>query len=153
VSGTRYKSKTAATWIALLGGSVGLHRFYLFGWRDGWGWLFPWPSLVGLVGVLRMRTLGMDDQLAWLLIPWLGLALAVAMGMAIAYGLTPDERWDARFNPGGGHQPMNALTVLGVALSLIIGAAILMATIAFTAQRYFEYQALQEPTPASMAHP
>ena len=34
-----YKSKTLATWIAVLGGSLGLHRFYLHGFRDAWGFM------------------------------------------------------------------------------------------------------------------
>ena len=42
-----YKSKTLATWLALVGGSVGLHRFYLHGFRDAWGWLFIVPSTIG----------------------------------------------------------------------------------------------------------
>ena len=33
--------------IALIGGSLGLHRFYLHGWRDVWGWLHPLPTLLG----------------------------------------------------------------------------------------------------------
>ena len=43
------QSKTLATWIALLGGSLGLHRFYLHGLRDRWGWLHPLPTLLGPV--------------------------------------------------------------------------------------------------------
>jgi TM2 domain-containing membrane protein YozV len=73
---TTYRSKTASTWLALLGGSLGLHRFYLHGPRDLLAWLHPAPTLVGLVGVLRMRALGQDDHLAWLLIPLLGLMLS-----------------------------------------------------------------------------
>ena len=46
-----------------------------------------------------MRELGADDRLAWVLIPLLGLTLAAAMLSAIVYGLTPDENWNARFNP------------------------------------------------------
>jgi TM2 domain-containing membrane protein YozV len=38
---TTYRSKTASTWIALLGGSLGLHRFYLHGPRDLLAWLHP----------------------------------------------------------------------------------------------------------------
>ena len=138
-----YKSKTLATWIALVGGSVGLHRFYLHGFRDRWGWLFLWPSLVGLYGVERMRHLGSDDQLAWVLIPFLGVMLSIAMASAIVYGLTPDERWNSRFNPSGDTHHTGWATVIGVGAALIIGAGILMATIAFSAQRYFEYQAEQ----------
>ena len=138
-----FKSKTLATWIALLGGSLGLHRFYLHGMRDRWAWLFPAPTLIGLYGVQRMRQLGADDPWAWVLIPILGLVLSVAMLSAIVYGLTPDERWNARFNPHGPADRAGWAAVIGVVLALIFGAGVLMATLAFSAQRYFEYQTLQ----------
>ena len=140
-----YKSKAFATWIAVIGGSLGLHRFYLHGLRDRWGWLFVWPTLVGLYGVQRMRHLGSDDHLAWALIPMLGLMLAISMLSAIVYGLTPDERWNARFNPAGPQHRMGWATVIGVVVALVVGGGVLMATLAFTAQRYFEYQAEMNP--------
>jgi hypothetical protein len=140
-SATGYRSKTLATWIALLGGSLGLHRFYLHGMRDPWGWLFIGPTLVGLYGVQRMRQLGGDDHTAWLLIPLLGLTLAVAMVTAIILGLTADETWNARYNRSGRSHRSDWTTVLGVVVALFVGAGVLMATIAFSAQRYFEYQA------------
>jgi hypothetical protein len=135
-----YKSKTLATWIALLGGSLGLHRFYLYGWRDALGWLHPWPTLIGLHGVRRMLALGQDDHVAWALIPLLGLMLAQAMLFAILYGLTPDARWDARHNPGQPVQDTRWGPVLGAIAALMLGAGVLMATIAFSGQRYFEWQ-------------
>jgi len=134
------KSKTLATWIALIGGSLGLHRFYLHGVRDPWGWLLPWPTLVGLAGVVRMRNLGQDDRVAWLLIPLLGLTIAAAMLAAIVYGLTPDERWNARHNPHGPASPPSGWgAIFGVVLALMLGAGVLMATVAFSGQHYFEY--------------
>ena len=136
----RYRSKTLATWLGLLGGSFGLHRFYLYGLRDRLGWLHPWPTLLGLYGVHRMHEHGQDDQLAWLLIPVLGLMLAGTMLVAIIHGLTPDERWNARFNPEGPQHRTGWTTVVAVVLSLLLGGAVLMATIAFSGQRYFEYQ-------------
>jgi hypothetical protein len=135
-----YKSKTLATWLALLGGSLGLHRLYLHGGRDVWAWLHPWPTLIGLVGVRRMLDLGQDDRLAWLLLPLLGLMLAQAALCAIVYGLTPDERWDARHNADEPVHPTAWGPVLGVIAALMIGATALMATIAFSGQRYFEWQ-------------
>ena len=135
-----YKSKTLATWIALLGGGLGLHRFYLYGARDALGWLHPLPTLAGLVGVQRMLQRGQDDVLAWLLIPLLGLMLAQAMLFAILYGLTPDERWDAQRNPGQSVHSTGWAPVLGVIAALLLGAGVLMATIAFSGQRYFEWQ-------------
>ena len=135
------KSKTLATWIALAGGSLGLHRFYLFGWRDILGWLHPWPTLIGWYGIERARSVGLDDHLSWALIPVLGVMVAASMLHAIVYGLMPDDRWNRRFNAGGADAPPSGwAAVIGVVLALMIGAGVLMATIAFSGQRYFEYQ-------------
>ena len=137
---TTYRSKTASTWIALLGGTLGLHRFYLHGPRDLLAWLHPWPTLAGLLGVLRMRALGQDDHLAWMLIPLLGLMLSLAMLSAIVYGLTPDATWDARHNPDqpGRHTAWGP--VFGVVLALLAGGIALMGTVAFGGQKFFEWQ-------------
>ncbi|MEF7613931.1 NINE protein [Aquincola sp. MAHUQ-54] len=135
-----YKSKTLATWIAFLAGSLGLHRFYLHGWKDRFGWFYWVPTFLGLHGLQRVQDHGLDDQVSWLLIPLLGLMVAQAMLAAILYGLTPDERWDARHNPGQPVHPTRWAPVLGVIAALLVGAGVLMATIAFSGQRYFEYQ-------------
>lgn len=144
-----YKSKTAATWLALVGGSIGLHRFYLHGLRDRGAWLHAVPTLLGLYGVLRARQLGLDDHLSWLLIPLLGLVLAATLLHAVVYGLTPDEKWNARHNPNGPAHRTGGLTIVGVMLALAVGTAVLMATLAFSAQRYFEYQAEQAEVAAT----
>lgn len=139
-----YKSKTLATWVALLGGPMGLHRFYLYGFGDLWGWLHPVPTMIGALGLRRVAELGQDDKLAWLLIPVLGFMVASTMLQAIVYGLTSDEKWHARFNPElSGHPEAPAsgwLAVFAVVIALLVGATVLMATIAFSGQRYFEYQ-------------
>ncbi len=135
-----YKSKTLATWIAVVGGCFGLHRFYLHGPKDLMGWLVVLPTLMGLYGVQRMRHIGVDDHLAWALIPLLGATLTFAMVSALVLGLTSDEKWQARFNPGGPVRPTGWIVVIGVITALSLGAGVLMATIAFSAQRYFEYQ-------------
>lgn len=135
-----YKSKTLATWLALLLGSLGLHRFYLHGWRDRLGWLHCVPTLLGVHGLQRVQEFGLDDHVSWVLIPLLGVMVAQAMLTAILYGLTPDERWDARHNPGQPVHPTRWAPVLGAIAALLIGAGVLMATIAFSGQRYFEYQ-------------
>ena len=150
------KSKTWATWIAIVGGSLGWHRFYLHGFRDIPGWLHPAPTLIGLYGVMRMRSLGQDDQLAWVLIPLLGCTVTAAMLAAIVYGLTSDEKWNARFNPESPASHGGLSAILGVMLALLVGSGVLMATIAFAAQRYFEYEANSEisaPTQSSALTP
>ena len=136
-----YRSKTLATWIAVVGGGFGLHRFYLHGLKDMPGWLVVAPTLAGLYGVQRMRHLGVDDHLAWALIPLLGLTLSIAMVSALVLGLTSDDQWQERFNPSGPVRPSGWIVIIGVITALSLGAGVLMATIAFSAQRYFEYQA------------
>ena len=134
------KSKTVTTWLALLLGSLGAHRFYLYGRRDRLAWLHPVPTLLGLAGAVRMQNLGQDDHVAWLLIPVLGLMLSISMMAAIVYGLTPDERWAERHNPGQPVRPTGWGPVLGVVTALLVGGTVLMGTLAFGGQMFFEYQ-------------
>ena len=138
------KSKTAAAWLALLGGALGLHRFYLYGRRDVLGWLLPLPTLIGSYGVLRVQWYGVDDQWSWVLIPFLGFTLAGCALAAIVYGLMAPEKWNARFNPSAQLEaPAGGTrwsTVLAMVFALAIGTGVLMASLAFSFQRYFEYQ-------------
>jgi hypothetical protein len=135
-----YRSKTVAAWLALTLGTLGLHRMYLYGLGDGWFWLHPLPTAVGLIGVVRMRALGQDDTLSWLLIPVLGLMISLAMLSAIVLALTPDEAWDARHNPGSEIVATSWGPVLAAITALLVGGAVLMGTIAFGGQKFFEWQ-------------
>ena len=90
------KNKTLATWLAFLGGPLGLHRFYLFGFGDMLGWLLPVPTALGVYGLQRVQQWGQDDQLSWLLIPLLGFTIAGCALCAIVYGLMAPEKWNAQ---------------------------------------------------------
>ena len=135
-----YRSKTLAAWLALAGGSLGLHRIYLYGAADKWGWAHLPVTALGLVGAERMSTLGQDDRLSWLLIPVLGLMLAQAMLTAVVYALTPDERWDARFNAALAARATGWGPVLAAVAALFIGGVLLISTLAFSIQKFFEWQ-------------
>jgi TM2 domain-containing membrane protein YozV len=103
---TRARNKTLATWLALLGGTLGLHRFYLRGPGDWVGWLYPIASALGWWGIERLEAHGQDDPLSWVLIPFLGLALSAACLSAIVYGLTERGKWNARYGSDqGGDDP------------------------------------------------
>lgn len=137
------KNKTLATWIAFLGGPLGLHRFYLRGWQDPWGWACPIPTALGLYGWQRALELGIDDRLSWLLIPVLGLSIAASSLQAILFGLMPTERWNARYNP---QLPPDApagaagwLTIFAVIGALLVGAGAMLFSISLGIQRFFEY--------------
>jgi hypothetical protein len=134
------KSKALATWLALVFGTLGAHRFYLHGSNDRWAWLHPMLALPGLIGMRRMSELGQDDHLAWLLIPLLGLSLVAATLAGIVYGLSSDEIWNARHNPNATADQGGWAAILGVVFCLLVGGTVLMATLAFSAQRYFEWQ-------------
>jgi len=138
------KNKTLATWLAFLGGPLGLHRFYLHGLGDLTGWLLPIPTALGVYGIERVLLYGVDDQWSWVLVPLLGFTIAGCALTAIVYGLMAREKWNARFNPAAGEDAAaggtNWFTIIAVALSLLVGTAVLMASIAFSVQRYFEYQ-------------
>jgi len=138
------KNKTVATWLTFFGGPLGLHRFYLYGLTDLLGWMLPVPTALGVYGIERVQQWGVDDHVSWMLIPLLGFTIAGCALRAILYGLTTPERWNARFNPAAAPDAKAGrtgwLTVLGIAVSLMIGTAVLMASLAFSFQRYFEYQ-------------
>jgi uncharacterized membrane protein len=138
------KSKTLAAWLAFAGGPIGLHRFYLHGHRDVIGWLLPLPTLLGAYGVLRMSSLGQDDALSWVLVPILGFTVAACCLTAIVYGLKKPQEWNARYNPDAEPEARPGQTGWGtiwvIVLSLMIGAIVLMTSIAISFQAYFQTQ-------------
>ena len=138
------KNKTLAAWLAFLGGPLGLHRFYLHGFSDLTGWLLPIPTALGICGIERVQQLGQDDHFSWVLIPLLGFTIAGCALQAILYALKTPEAWNARYNAGAGAEAAAGqtqwLTIGAIVVSLMVGTAVLMASLAFSFQRYFEYQ-------------
>lgn len=138
------KNKTLAAWLTFVGGPFGLHRFYLFGWANRLAWLLPIPTVLGLYGVHRARTIGLDDPLSWVLIPMLGFTIAGCAINALVYGLMNTDKWNERFNPGSAADApagqTNWLTIGALVVSLLLGTTVLMASMAFSFQHFFEYQ-------------
>jgi hypothetical protein len=143
------KNKTVAVWLTLITVPLGLHRIYLQRRFDTLSWLLLVTTLIGAYGVLRAREIGLDDHLSWLLIPWVGLSVAASSLTAIVYGLMETATWNARFNPqlpeDSAAGTSGWLTVGGVVVALLLGATVLLSSIAFSFQRYFEYQAEEAP--------
>lgn len=140
----RARNKTLAAALAVLGGTLGLHRFYLRGLGDWIGWLHPIPAALGWWGVDRVLTYGQDDKLSWVLIPLLGMTIAASCLTGIVYALTDQEKWNRWFNPA---LPVDAragatnwLTIGTLVLALLMGTVAFMGSLAFGIQRYFEYQ-------------
>ena len=138
------KNKTVAAWLAFAGGPLGLHRFYLFGMWDTLGWLLPIPTALGFYGIERVQQYGLDDMASWWLIPLAGFTFAACALNAIVYALMTPEVWNRKFNPGANEEApagqTSWLTIGAIVCSLLIGATVLMSSIVFSFQRYFEYQ-------------
>ncbi len=111
----RHKNKTLTTLMAAVLGGVGLHRFYLYGLRDRFGWLhvLAIPLSLGLMSA---------QPQAPQLFTALPLVLSILVGCleALVIGLTPDDKWDARHNAGSGRQS-ESHWILAVILVLTVG--------------------------------
>ncbi|HEY0846470.1 MAG TPA: NINE protein [Noviherbaspirillum sp.] len=88
-----HKNKTFATFLAAVFGGLGLHRFYLHGKKDFWGWVHV------------------------LLFP---LSIFAAFIEALVIGLTPDDKWDTVHNAGS-RQKSDSGWPLAVLLVLTFG--------------------------------
>ena len=138
------KNKTLATWLSIGVGTLGLHRFYMFGWRDSWGWTMALLSLLGLYGFERAQTMGLDDPLSWFLLPVLGLTIAASALNAIYWGLMSQAHWNGLYNPSEDAEHIagrtNWFTVMALVLSMVVGTTALLSSLAYGFQRYFESQ-------------
>ena len=138
---TRFRSKTLTAALAFFLGSVGAHRFYLYGLRDKFGWALIVGLLVGVVGYMLLAATERASVLGWMLVVPGAASLLAAFLSAIVYGLRPDEKWDAQFNPQTGQHSDSGWTVIFIVIfSLLFGAFMLMAGLALTFQTYFEGQ-------------
>lgn len=125
-----HKNKTLATLLAFLLGGIGLHRFYLHGINDRWGWLHA--LALPACGIV-MGAAPQADWFFW----YLPLTLSMLAGgiEALVLGLMSDDKWDATYNAGSVRRSASRwpLAVIIVA-TLMVGAVMLIATMA----RFFD---------------
>ena len=138
------KNKTLVCWLSLLGGPLGLARFYVFGLRDSIGWALLFMTLTGIYGFERAQHFGLDDPLSWWLVPLLGLSIAVSALHSIYWGLMSADNWNSRYNAQAEAASASGntgwLTVIALVLSLMLGTTALLSSLAYGFQRYFESQ-------------
>ncbi|MFC0398701.1 NINE protein [Paraburkholderia rhizosphaerae] len=137
----RFRSKTITAALAFFFGSLGAHRFYLYGGRDLFGWAHIVGTLIGVPGLLLLMATQRASLLGWVLVVPGAISLLAAFLAAMVYGLRPDEKWDAQFNAHSERYSESGWTVVFVVIfSLLIGAFLLMTGLALTFQTYFESQ-------------
>lgn len=110
-----HKNKTLATLIAAVLGGIGLHRFYLYGARDRFGWL----HILAIPFSLALMAANPQAPQLFTAQPFV---LSVLCGCleALAIGLTPDDKWDLRHNAGSGKQS-ESHWILAVIIVLTVG--------------------------------
>lgn len=137
----RFRSKTLTALLAFLLGSIGAHRFYLYGWRDLFGWAHVLGIALGVPGVMLLEATQRTSALGWALALPGAVSVLAAFLAALVYGLRPDQKWDAQFNAENTRHSRSGWGVVFVVIfSLFIGALLLMAGLAITFQTYFESQ-------------
>ncbi len=123
---TAHKNKTFAALLSFLTGMVGIHRFYLRGLGDRWGWLHAasLPATAAIMATDPSRPLLLNA------VP-LVLSMLAASIETFVIGLMPDEKWDATYNAESGVQSDTRwfVAVLMVA-NLFYGATLLLVVLA-----------------------
>lgn len=121
-----HKSKAFATLLALLFGGLGLHRFYLQGLRDTWGWVHMASGAIS-------AALLSGDPTRPLLVNTAPLVLSVLAACIITFviGLMPDEKWDALHNANSTRKSDTGWPVpLMMVINLGYGATLLLLVLA-----------------------
>ena len=120
-----HKNKTLATALALSLGTLGAHRFYLHGGVDRLGLLHI--SSLPIAGLIFSNAHGLNPFYALLPLLISGIAACIE---ALAIGLTPDEKWDARFNAAAATRSDSSwILALLLVTTLLVGTTVLIGTI------------------------
>lgn len=120
-----HKNKTVATLLALLLGGFGIHRFYLK----------PGADRIGLLHLCCLPVMGIlygavKPHPFYMVLPLL-VSYIVGFVEALVIGLTPDEKWDARYNAQSGRQSRsNWVLVLLLVVTMLVATTVLIGTIA-----------------------
>jgi len=140
----KYKLLFCALGLFLPG--TGLNCFYLQGWKSFWAWIQWFAFLGGIAGWFILKEAHLHSAPGWVLLTFGFITLEASWLTTIAYGLRPDEKWDAQFNPGldpGQATESGWPVILTVIFSLILGAGVMMTFLAISFEQFFISQ-LQE---------
>lgn len=130
---TSHKNKTFATFLALLAGGLGAHRFYLRGSLDKIGLMHV--ASVPIAGLV----IGLMPQANefYKLLP-VAISFLVGYLETLIIGLMPDEKFDAAFNAASGKKSDTSwiVAVLLVATMLVGTTALILTMTRFVDLSY-----------------
>lgn len=90
-----HKNKTTASLLSVFVGALGLHRFYIYGWKDVFGWAYLIASAIYLIIFTASRV---SESLATSVAILFPIPVFVAAIETLVIGLTDDAKWDQRHN-------------------------------------------------------
>ncbi len=122
----KHYNKTLASFYAAIFGGIGIHRLYLRGIQDPWGWLHIACLPLSLVlANLSNPTLRMFSATPFIISVLLGFLQALVLG------LMSDEKWDQQYNPNSGKKSDSRWPLaLVLVFTLMLGAVGLIGSIA-----------------------
>jgi hypothetical protein len=118
----------------------GLNCFYLQGWKSFWAWVQLFALIGGIAGWTILKNAHFHSAPGWILITFGFIAIEASWLTTITFGLRPDEKWDAKFNPGieDHHRTCSGWPViLTVIFSLVLGAGVMMTFLAISFEQFF----------------
>jgi hypothetical protein len=140
------KSKLIFFALGLFFPGSGLNCFYLQGIKSFWAWTQLLALIGGVIGWGLLKDARFISAPGWVLLTFGFIALEASWLTTITFGLRPDEKWDAQFNPGIAEQDRSQsgwLVILTVIFSLVLGAGVMMTFLAIAFEQFFISQ-LQE---------
>jgi archaellum biogenesis protein FlaJ (TadC family) len=128
----KFRNKALAALLASAGGALGLNRLYLG--QKGW-WLPLAVTFVTLPLLVGVKNWFQTPAFFILMVP-----VVAGFVQALFIALMPDDRFDARFNVGAERRNRSGWDAVLVAVgTLMVGAIVLMASLALLFQTYFEH--------------
>ena len=97
----------------------------------------------GIAGWFLLKEYRFQSAPGWVLITLGFIAMEASWLTTITFGLRPDEKWDAQFNPKMDISQATQSrwpTILTVIFSLILGAGVMMTFLAISFEQYFVSQ-------------
>jgi hypothetical protein len=134
------KSKLLFCTLGLFLPATGLNCFYLQGLKSFWAWVQLLALISGIAGWLLLKAAHFGSSPGWVLITFGFIAIEASWLTTITFGLRPDEKWDAQFNPAIHENERTRSgwpTVLTVIFSLVFGAGIMMTFLAISFEQFF----------------
>jgi TM2 domain-containing membrane protein YozV len=123
---TAHKNKSFATFLAVILGGLGAHRFYLRGSLDKLG-------IVHLMALpIAAMVYALAPQADWFfkVLPLL-LSSVVGFVEALVLGVTADEKFDAAYNPKSGRKSDSQwYLALMLVVTMLLGMTVMIATMA-----------------------